>query len=99
MQDTNSVDTASSRTNAAVALGISAVALVVYIIAMLMGDDAAPEWLWPVAGILGLVGAVMGWMAGKPRPAGKAMAAVVLGGLVFVVILGWIIWAMATGNF
>ena len=97
MQDTNQVDTASSR--ATVAMGVSGVALVLYVIAMVMGDDAAPEWLWPVAGLLGLVGAVMGWMAGKPRPAGKAMAAVVVGGLVFLVILGWTIWAVATGNF
>ena len=96
MQDTNPVDTAASRTN--VALGVSGLALALFALAIVMGDDAVPEWLWPVAGLFGLVGAVMGWMAGKPRPAGKAMAAVVMGGLVFVVILGWIIWAAVTGN-
>ena len=97
MQDTSSVDTASSRATTAVA--VSGLALVIYVVAMVMGDADAPEWLWPLAGLLGLVGAVLGWMAGKPRPAGKAMAAVVVGGLVFVTILGWTIWAAATGNF
>lgn len=90
--------TTSDASKATTALGVAGLAAVLYVVAMIM-SDGAPEWLWPLAGVLGLVGAVMGWMAGRPRPAGKAMAAVVLGGLVFASILGWIIWAAATGNF
>ena len=94
MQDGVATDTPSKATTA---LAVSGVAVVLYIVAMIVAQDSN-EWLWPLSGVVGLVGAVMGWAAGKPRPQGRALAAVVLGGLVFLTVLGWIIWAMATGN-
>ena len=85
-----------SRAN--VALGVSLVAVAVWVAAMIVAQEDN-EWMWPLSGLIGGVGAVMGWTAGKPRPRGRALAAVVLGGIVFAMILGWIIWAAATGNF
>jgi hypothetical protein len=87
----------SETSRANLALAISGVAVLMFLIAVVAGDEN--DWLWPVAGLLGAAGAAAGWMAGKPKLAGKAMLAVVLGGLVFLFILGWIIWAAATGNF
>ena len=85
----------SSRANTA--LAVSGLAAVLFVVAMIVAQETN-GWMWPLAGLLGGVGAVMGLMAGKPR-AGKALAAIVLGALVFAAIVGWIIWAAATGNF
>ncbi len=90
--------TTDSGSRANVALGVSALAVIVWVVAMIVAQEDN-DWMWPLAGLLGGVGAVMGWMAGKPRPRSKALAAIVLGGIVFAMILGWIIWAAATGNF
>lgn len=89
-------DADSSRAN--IALGLAVVGVVLYIIAMIVAQEEN-GWLWPVAGLIGGAGAIAGWQAGRPRPQGKTMAAVVLGGLVFLTVLGWTIWALATGNF
>ena len=86
----------TSRANTALAIAV--VSVVLYIVAMVVAQEDN-DWLWPVAGLVGGAAAVMGWMADKPKPRGRALAAVVLGGLVFVAILGWVIWAAATGNF
>jgi cytochrome b subunit of formate dehydrogenase len=80
------------------ALGIAVLAVVLFITAMVVAQEDN-DWLWPVAGVVGGVAAYMGWNAGRPRPQGKSLAAVTLGGLVLVVIVVWIIWALATGNF
>ena len=97
MTNTTTSGNAASRTN--LALGLSGAGLVVFVIAMFVaGEDGANDWMWPVAGVLGLAGAIMGWMAGKPRPQGRALGAVVIGGLVAAFIIGWIVWAAATGN-
>ena len=85
----------ASRVN--VALGVSVAAVVLWVVAMIVAQEGN-EWLWPLSGVVGAIGAVLGWTAGSPRK-GKAMAAIVLGGLVFLAIVGWIIWAAATGNF
>jgi hypothetical protein len=79
------------------AFGLAVVAVVLYVLAMIVAQEEN-GWLWPVAGLLGGAAAVTGWMAGKPRPRGKALAAVVMGGLVFIVILVWTIVAAATGD-
>ena len=84
--------------NANVALGLSAAAALLFVVAMVVATDGN-DWLWPLAGLLGGVGAFTGWRAGRPKPQGKALLAVVMGGIVFLFILGWIVWAMATGNF
>ena len=86
---------ATSRTT--MALGVSLVGLVLFIVAIMIAQEEN-DWLWPVAGLIGGIGAVLGWMAGKPRPQSKALAAVVIGGLVFLVVLGWWIVATITGN-
>lgn len=86
----------ASRATVAVSLAVAAV--IVFVIAMMVAQETN-EWLWPLAGLLGGAGAFAGWRAGGPRPQGKALAAVVLGGTVFLVILGWIVWAASTGNF
>ena len=81
------------------ALGISALAVVLFIVALVLeqtGNEV--EWLWPVAGVLGAVGAIMGWAAGRPRPRGRPLAAAVAGGLIFAVVLAWLIVALITGN-
>ena len=41
---------------------------------------------------------ISGLDGGRPRPRGNALIAIVLGGLVFLAILGWIVWAAATGK-
>ena len=94
MQGRATTDT-TSRAN--VALGVAALGVLLYVIAIVL-DDADGEWLWPLAALVGGVGAVMGWLAGRPRPHGRALAAVILGALVFLAIVGWIIVAAATGN-
>ncbi len=86
----------ASRTN--FALGVAVMAVVLWVVAMLVAQEEN-DWLWPLAGLVGGAGAILGWIAGKPRPRGKALAAIVLGGLVFAMIVGWIVWAAATGNF
>ena len=87
--------TDESRAN--MALGIAILALVLFVAAMFVaGEDN--DWLWPVAGVVGGIAAGMSWAAGKPRPHGKSLAAVILGGLIFLSIIGCIIVAMATGN-
>ena len=97
MTNSTTSGNAASRTN--LALGLSAAGALVFVIAMFVaGEDGANDWMWPVAGVLVLAGAIMGWMAGKPRPQGRALAAVVLGGLTAAFIIGWIVWAAATGN-
>ena len=89
--------TTGSDSRATTALGVAVLAVVLYVIAMVVAQEKN-DWLWPVAGVVGGVAAVLGWNAGKPRPSGKALGALVLGGLVFVTILVWTIWAAATGN-
>lgn len=95
MTQTTGPDT-TSRANTA--LGIAVGGFVLYVIAMIVAQEDH-GWLWPLSGLLGAAGAITGWMAGKPKPRGRALAAVIVGGLVFAVILAWIIWAAATGNF
>jgi len=92
-----SEDITPSRVN--VAFGMSLLAVVLYVVAMaLEGDDSDYGFLWPLAGLTGLAGAVTGWRSSRPKPTGKALAAVIMGGLVFAVILGWIVVALATGE-
>ena len=97
MTQTSGVTSAdASRTNLAV--GLAALALVLYIVAMIVAQEEN-DWLWPVAGLVGLAAAIMGWTAGKPKPKGKALAAVVIGGLVFVTILAWTVVSLINGTF
>ncbi len=83
------------RANIAVALAGVAVAL--FVVAIIVAQDGS-DWLWPLTGVIGAVAAITGWSAGRPRPQGRALAAVVIGGLVFTVILVWVIVAAITGD-
>ena len=98
---TNTVTSGSTASRANLAAALGGVALILLIVAMFVAgdDDSANGWMWPVAGVLGLAGAIIGWMAGKPKPQGRALLGVVTGGLTAAVIIGWLIWAAATGNF
>lgn len=86
-----------SESRAKTAHRLAILAVVLYVVAMIVAQEKN-EWLWPVSGVVGAVAAIMGWSAGKPRPRGQALAAVIMGGLIFLSILGWIVWALATGN-
>ena len=89
---------APTESKANLAVGLALLGLVLYIVAMIVAQEEDNGWLWPVAGLIGGAGAVMGWMAGKPRPRGKALAAVIVGGLVFLIILGWTVVAAISGD-
>ena len=93
MSQESPIETAEPRTNAA--LGVSALAVVLYVVAMMLDENGDYGWLWPVAGLAGAAGAVMGWQAGRR---GRALLAVVLGGLVFLSIVGWIVVAAISGE-
>lgn len=90
---------ADSASRSTTALGVALVALVTFVIAQFVAaDDNDPMgWLWPVAGLLGLVGAILGWRAQQP-PKGRALAAVIIGGLLFLMILGWVVVALISGE-
>lgn len=80
-------------------VAIAAVVLWLAAFAFAGDDDAgAAGMLWPLAGLTGGVAAVMAWKAGRPRPAGRALTALLLGGLVFVAIVGWTLVALITGE-
>lgn len=79
------------------ALALAGVALALYVVAMIVAQDDN-GFLWPLAGLVGAAAAITGWKAGRPKPRGRALAAVVVGGLVFLVILGWIVVAAFTGD-
>ena len=86
----------SSRAN--LALALAGVAVLLYILAIFIAEDSNADWLWPVSAVVGAAGAITGWNAGRPRPRGRALAAVALGGLVFAVVLVWFIVAAISGD-
>ena len=70
----------SSRANLAAALAIVAVVVWAVLIAV---DADGPIWI--IVGVLALAAAVTGWRAGAGGvPGGRALAALVVGGLLFV---------------
>lgn len=95
---THSEDATPSRTN--LALGVSLLAVALYVLSMAVAGDDETDYgfLWPLTGAVGLVGALLAWRPGQPKPTGRALAAVILGGLVFAVILGWVVVAAFTGD-
>lgn len=56
------------------------------------------SWLWPVTGLVGLVAAVVAWTAEPGQPRGRALIAVIAGGVIFVLVFGWAIVGAITGN-
>ena len=97
---TPSVPGERSASRANVALGLAVLSVLLYVVAVAVAgdDDSGNGWLWPVTGVMGGVAVVAGWRAGAPRPRGKALVATVLGGLVFIVILVWIVVAAISGD-
>ena len=79
------------------ALGVAGLGIILYVLAIFIAEERN-EWLWPLALVLGAAGAIMGWMAGRPRPQGRALAAVVAGGLICALTLLWAVVAAITGN-
>ena len=81
-----------------IALALAGVAVALYIVAVIVAQEEKNEWLWPLTGVVGAAAAITGWSAGRPRPRGRALAALVIGGLVFTVILVWVIVAGISGD-
>jgi len=97
---TSSAPETRSESSANVALGLALLSALLYVVALsVAGDDESDYgWLWPVAAVVGGAAAFAGWRAGSPRPHGKALAALLLGGLVFLSIVGWVVVAAFTGD-
>jgi len=77
----------SSRANLAAGLAIAAVVVWAALIAV---DADGPVWI--VQGVLALAAAVTGWRAGGGTvPRGRALAAFIVGGLLFVMFVGFTI--------
>ena len=89
--DTSPAATTTSRANLALGLGLAA--LVTWFIAIAItgenGDDNG--WIWVVMAVLGLAALVTGLRAGPGRPAGRALIGAAIGGLLFLVFLGFTI--------
>ena len=89
--DTSPAATTTSRANLALGLGLAA--LVTWFIALAItgenGDDNG--WIWVVMAVLGLAALVTGLRAGPGRPTGRALIGAVIGGLLFLVFLGFVI--------
>jgi len=74
---------ASNDANLAAGLAVAAVAVWAVLIAV---DADGPIWI--VQGVLALAAAVTGWRAGHGSlPSGRALAALVVGGLLFVMFV------------
>ncbi|MFN2418859.1 MAG: hypothetical protein ABR593_08045 [Candidatus Limnocylindria bacterium] len=88
----------ASRANTALAVAV--VAAVFYVAAMIFDSDdgGAAGLLWPLSGLTGAAAAYLAWKAGAPRRRGRALAAFILGGLLFLMILGWVVVAAFTGD-
>ena len=71
------------------AAGLAVAAVVVW--AVLTAVDADGP-IWIVLGVLALAAAITGWRAGSGRmPRGRALAALVVGGLLFIIFVGFTI--------
>ena len=56
------------------------------------GDDDSNGWIWIAMGLLALAAVVVGLMAGRGRPAGRALIGTVLGGLILLEFLLYVIF-------
>jgi uncharacterized membrane-anchored protein len=90
--EANRTDTAPSRANLALGLGIAAV--VANVVGMFIsGDDDSNGWIWIVMGLLALAAVVVGLMDGRGKPAGRALVGTILGGLILLEFLLFVIFA------
>ena len=75
----------ASQTN--VAVGLAAATVVLWVILVITEAEGA---IWLLLAALGAVTAFVGWRAGAgARPSGRALAAVVVGVLAFLTVIGW----------
>ena len=98
---TGSTTATPEASNANTALAVAIVAAVLYVAAMIFAngdDEGAAGLLWPLTGLTGAAAAYLAWRAGAPRRRGRALAAFILGGLLFLLILGWVVVAAFTGD-
>lgn len=85
-------DTAPSRANLALGLGIAAV--VANVVGMFIsGDDDSNGWIWIVMALLALAAVVVGLMHGRGKPGGRALVGTILGGLILLEWLLFVIFA------
>lgn len=96
-QEPRSPAMAGESPRAHAALGVAGLAVVLFVVALVVAQEGN-DWLWPLTGLVGLVAALLGWQAGRPRPRGRALIATVVGGLLFVLVAGWAIVGAFTGN-
>ena len=90
--DAHRSDSAPSRAQLALGLGIAA--LVANVVGMFIsGDDDSNGWIWIVMGLLALAAVVVGLMDGRGRPAGLALIGTILGGLILLEFLLFVIFA------
>lgn len=74
---------AVSRGNLALGLGVGAV-LAMIVGMFIAGEDDENVWIWFVMAALGLGAVVVGLMAGRGKPVGRALIGTILGGLLFI---------------
>ena len=80
------------------ALGLAALSVALSVVAMFVAEQDRYEWLWPRVGAIGGVAAILGSAAGRSRPRRRALAAAVVGGLIFAVVFLWAAVAVITGS-
>ena len=96
--DETNRDSRGDSPQANAALGVAGLGVILYVLAIFIAGEGRNDWLWPLALVFGAAGAIIGWMAGRPRPQGRARAAVVAGGLICALTLLWAIVAAITGD-
>jgi hypothetical protein len=77
---------AVSRGNLALGLGLGSV-LALLIGMFIAGEDDQNVWIWFVMAALGLGALVVGLMAGRGKPMGRALIGTVLGALTVILFL------------
>ncbi len=81
------------------ALALAGLGVVLFVVAIIVTQDDQNDSLWPVTGPVGAIAALMGWSAGRPRPRGRSLSAIIIGGLLFAFIVGWVIVVGLQGAF
>ena len=94
MENSVAGTTTGSTANAALAVAIAAAAVWIGLAA---GGVDGPIWLAVL--VLGGIGAYLGWRSGGgSRPAGRGLAALVIGGIAFTAVVLYIIVGAITGE-
>ena len=87
MEDTPVSTGRGDVSQANVAVGLAAATVVLWVILVVTETEGA---IWLLLAALGAVTAFVGWRAGAgARPSGRALAAVVVGVLAVLTVIGW----------